>query len=508
MTFRASVIRAVVILFFAFSAFIVSAQESFWTVAAVRFALDTDTALLDPEMQKTAQALTEDIPMLILSQLSNSLERSLAAEEVYKRELYDLQSKMQTLVNDYSSVLKARDQQLFISQSKKDLQSKIEEQEIKLSSAAKKIDDNFASQEELSRAYSNQSTSGTAASNKREKVVLYKSSPNELYAYDATKTKTDEELEVQINRDKIRGLITGSIKVFGEYLQISCSLSVYPKKTDFEPHQIMVHFTETEFAASEISSYLMSLISNSLPSVVNFKLYPEEETKNASVFISDVYLKGSVSSTELLRGIYSVRIECPGYETVSFAYSINQNTEYDFSIKMKKQLFYPVRVNNSYSTPGTMYLNAASSGSFPADITVNGQIYLGEFVSDEGWSNYFVYNSSFAHEQKSFDLLYANKDIAQLIEKSRDRLYISYAAVVFALPVYFYTNAVYKNMLSAQNQNIPIGGSISDWKTASTISLSSVVVLGVNMGVQLALYLADANKILPKQQKPPETKGK
>ena len=121
MTFRASVIRAVVILFFAFSAFIVSAQESFWTVAAVRFALDTDTALLDPEMQKTAQALTEDIPMLILSQLSNSLERSLAAEEVYKRELYDLQSKMQTLVNDYSSVLKARDQQLFISQSKKEI---------------------------------------------------------------------------------------------------------------------------------------------------------------------------------------------------------------------------------------------------------------------------------------------------------------------------------------------------------------------------------------------------
>lgn len=507
MTPRAAVIRAAFILFCAFTAFIASAQESLWTVAAARFTLDTDLSLLNSEMQKTVEALTEDIPMLVLSQLSNSLERSLAADELYKRELYDLQSKMQPLLNEYSSILKTRDQQLFISQSKKELQLKIEEQEKKLSTTAKKIDDNFTAQEELRRTYTNQTNIGTTARNKREKVVLYKSSPNELYAYDEKNAKTAEEIEAQINRDKIRGLITGSIKVFGEYLQISIKLSIFPKKTDIEPHQIMVHFTESEFAASEISSYLMSLISNSLPSVVNFKLYPEEEAKNASVFISDVYLKGSVSSTELLRGIYSVRIECPGYETVSFSYSVNQNTSYDFSITMKKQLFYPVVVSNPFSTPGTMFLNAASIGSFPAKITVNGQNYLGEFVSEEGWSNYFSYNSSFAKDQPSFDLSYANKDIAGLIEKSRNRLYISYAAVVFALPVYFYTNAVYKNMLSAQNQNIPVSGTINDWKTASTISLGSVAALGVNMGVQLALYLADANKILPQQQKTPEDKG-
>lgn len=336
---------------------------------------------------------------------------------------------------------------------------------------------------------------------------MYKNNPSELYSIDTKKITTDEELIQKINKDSIRGLITGSIKVFGEYLQITSSLSIFPKKNDSEPYQITVHMSDSVFAAEEISVYMMEVISNSLPSQVSFNLLPGIEAENASVFVSDVYLKGSSTSTELLKGIYSIRVECPGYETVSFSYNFNQNTDYTFTIQLKKQVLYPVVFSNPFSTPGTMFLNAVSYGSFPASITVNGQPYLGEFLSEEGWSNYFTYNSSYAEEYKSTSLSYVNKNVNSLIEKSRKRLYISYAAVVAALPVYFYTNAVYKNLESAQLLTIPVNENLSNWKTASTISLSSVIVLGVNMGVQLALYLADADKILPKEQDPSKDKG-
>ncbi len=503
MSLRAALCAVLILVLF--SSLTLTAQESSWTVAAAPYIVDTDQNLLNAEMKKTVQALTEDIPLLVLSKLSASLERLLLPDEIYRRELSGLLTAMQGLLTEYSSVLKKRDQQLFTALSGKEIQKKIAEQEKMLSAVSQKIDENLTAQKELQHRYKVQDKLNSRQQ-RIEKVVLYTSSTNGLYSID--NKKSPEELEAQISRDKIRGLITGSIKVIGDYLQITTRLSVFPKKTEYEPYQIMVHVAENEFAAAEISSYIMSLISNSLPSIVSFKIYPEEETNNASIFISDVYLKGSSSSTEILRGTYSIRIECPGFETVSFVYSINQNTTYDFSVQMKKQDLNPVTITNPHSTQGTMFLNAASFGSFPASITVNGQQYLGEFVSDEGWSNYFVYNSDNAKDQSAFALSYENRDVANYIEKSRNRLYISYAAVVLALPVYFYSNAMYKNLLTAGQRQIPVGGSLSDWNTISSISLGSVIVLGVNMGVQLALYLRDANAILPREQKYSKNKGK
>lgn len=498
MSTRAAVIRAVVILIFLFSFFSISAQDSDWIVAASPFTLETDIESLSPQMQKTAAALQYDLPMLILSRLSDSLERTLLPDEVYRRELYELQSKMQNLLSEYAAALKARDQQLFTAVAEKNLSVKIAENEKKIETAANKISDNFAAQETLKKKYENQRITAVSA-NKRERVVLYKDSSNNLFTYDSQKV-SKEDLESLINKEKIRGLISGSIKIAGEYLLVVSSLRTYPIESISPQYEIMIHLTETDFAASEISSHVMALISNTLPSLVRFALYPEEDAQQASVFVSDVFLKGSSSSTLLLRGIYSIRIECPGYETVSFAYPILQNTEYNFTVNLKKQSLFPVVVSNTYETPGTMFLNAVSYGTLPASITVNGKQYLGEFASEQGWSNFFVYNSKFAQDQQSLNLTYANKDITKLIDKSRKRLYISYAAVVCALPVYFYSDAVYKKMLSAQTLNIPVSGSLSSWQAASSISLGAVAVLGVNMGIQLALYLADANKILPKEQ--------
>jgi phospholipid N-methyltransferase len=95
-------------------------------------------------------------------------------------------------------------------------------------------------------------------------------------------------------------------------------------------------------------------------------------------------------------------------------------------------------------------------------------------------------------------LSYLNFSIEDKIKKSRDRLYFSYGAVLFALPLYIFSFAYYNTLLESLQYGINVPQNIAFWETFSTISFVGTSILGVNMGLQLIFYLNDANKVIPR----------
>ena len=481
-----------------------------WTLGATKFLVEDSSFTTEAE-KSGLNIVSTQLPSLILDAIPINLNRTVYPEEIFQRDLYKIEKDRQSFYSSLTSQIKNRDTLIF-SYTGKDLEKKIESSEKNILSYVQKIEESKTSEFQLIKNfYSDKKQRPKICS-----VVLYQNDSSKLFDYENSKFKE------KVNSVSIHGLITGKIISYGEYMKVESSLTLYPEGKVLVTAKEVGLVSEVEFIANSIMNQFLSSIINENLVQTEILIYPQEAGEKAVVFIEDLVLRGKSVSTKFTPGEHSIRIESPGYETIYFSHNYLPGEDKTISINMKKienlETYFTIdnkKQKSQFDLSSEVYLNSLFLGNSPISVLINNKTYLGEVVSnsDKKLSSFFVlkngYNSS--NLQKTnvdegepvslhVELPEAKYDLSKRIDKSRKRMYWSYGGFILSLPIFYFAKGNYE--ICQENSLIVDDASLQNWKTASDVSMYTLIGTGVNFFVQLVLYLIDANRVVPKTIEP------
>ena len=481
-----------------------------WTLGATKFLVEDSSFTTEAE-KSGLNIVSTQLPSLILDAIPINLKRTVYPEEIFQRDLYKIEKDRQSFYSSLTSQIKNRDTLIF-SYTGKDLEKKIESSEKNILSYVQKIEESKTSEFQLIKNfYSDKKQRPKICS-----VVLYQNDSSKLFDYENSKSKE------KVNSVSIHGLITGKIISYGEYMKVESSLTLYPEGKVLVTAKEVGLVSEVEFIANSIMNQFLSSIINENLVQTEILIYPQEAGEKAVVFIEDLVLRGKSVSTKFTPGEHSIRIESPGYETIYFSHNYLPGEDKTISINMKKienlETYFTIdnkKQKSQFDLSSEVYLNSLFLGNSPISVLINNKTYLGEVVSnsDKKLSSFFVlkngYNSS--NLQKTnvdegepvslhVELPEAKYDLSKRIDKSRKRMYWSYGGFILSLPIFYFAKGNYE--ICQENSLIVDDASLQNWKTASDVSMYTLIGTGVNFFVQLVLYLIDANRVVPKTIEP------
>lgn len=481
-----------------------------WTLGATKFLVEDSSFTTEAE-KSGLNIVSTQLPSLILDAIPINLNRTVYPEEIFQRDLYKIEKDRQSFYSSLTSQIKNRDTLIF-SYTGKDLEKKIESSEKNILSYVQKIEESKTSEFQLIKNfYSDKKQRPKICS-----VVLYQNDSSKLFDYENSKSKE------KVNSVSIHGLITGKIISYGEYMKVESSLTLYPEGKVLVTAKEVGLVSEVEFIANSImNQFLSSIINENLVQTEIF-IYPQEAGEKAVVFIEDLVLRGKSVSTKFTPGEHSIRIESPGYETIYFSHNYLPGEDKTISINMKKienlETYFTIdnkKQNSQFDLSSEVYLNSLFLGNSPISVLINNKTYLGEVVSnsDKKLSSFFVlkngYNSSNLQNTNvdegelvslHVELPEAKYDLSKRIDKSRKRMYWSYGGLILSLPIFYFAKGNYE--ICQENSLIVDDVSLQNWKTASDVSMYTLIGSGINFFVQLVLYLIDANRVVPKTIEP------
>ena len=481
-----------------------------WTLGATKFLVEDSSFTTEAE-KSGLNIVSTQLPSLILDAIPINLNRTVYPEEIFQRDLYKIEKDRQSFYSSLTSQIKNRDTLIF-SYTGKDLEKKIESSEKNILSYVQKIEESKTSEFQLIKNfYSDKKQRPKICS-----VVLYQNDSSKLFDYENSKFKE------KVNSVSIHGLITGKIISYGEYMKVESSLTLYPEGKVLVTAKEVGLVSEVEFIANSIMNQFLSSIINENLVQTEILIYPQEAGEKAVVFIEDLVLRGKSVSTKFTPGEHSIRIESPGYETIYFSHNYLPGEDKTISINMKKienlETYFTIdnkKQKSQFDLSSEVYLNSLFLGNSPISVLINNKTYLGEVVSnsDKKLSSFFVlkngYNSSNLQNTNvdegepvslHVELPEAKYDLSKRIDKSRKRMYWSYGGFILSLPIFYFAKGNYE--ICQENSLIVDDASLQNWKTASDVSMYTLIGTGVNFFVQLVLYLIDANRVVPKTIEP------
>ena len=481
-----------------------------WTLGATKFLVEDSSFTTEAE-KSGLNIVSTQLPSLILDAIPINLNRTVYPEEIFQRDLYKIEKDRQSFYSSLTSQIKNRDTLIF-SYTGKDLEKKIESSEKNILSYVQKIEESKTSEFQLIKNfYSDKKQRPKICS-----VVLYQNDSSKLFDYENSKSKE------KVNSVSIHGLITGKIISYGEYMKVESSLTLYPEGKVLVTAKEVGLVSEVEFIANSIMNQFLSSIINENLVQTEILIYPQEAGEKAVVFIEDLVLRGKSVSTKFTPGEHSIRIESPGYETIYFSHNYLPGEDKTISINMKKienlETYFTIdnkKQKSQFDLSSEVYLNSLFLGNSPISVLINNKTYLGEVVSnsDKKLSSFFVlkngYNSSNLQNTNvdesepvslHVELPEAKYDLSKRIDKSRKRMYWSYGGFILSLPIFYFAKGNYE--ICQENGLIVNDASLQNWKTASDVSMYTLIGTGVNFFVQLVLYLIDANRVVPKTIEP------
>ena len=481
-----------------------------WTLGATKFLVEDSSFTTEAE-KSGLNIVSTQLPSLILDAIPINLNRTVYPEEIFQRDLYKIEKDRQSFYSSLTSQIKNRDTLIF-SYTGKDLEKKIESSEKNILSYVQKIEESKTSEFQLIKNfYSDKKQRPKICS-----VVLYQNDSSKLFDYENSKFKE------KVNSVSIHGLITGKIISYGEYMKVESSLTLYPEGKVLVTAKEVGLVSEVEFIANSIMNQFLSSIINENLVQTEILIYPQEAGEKAVVFIEDLVLRGKSVSTKFTPGEHSIRIESPGYETIYFSHNYLPGEDKTISINMKKienlETYFTIdnkKQKSQFDLSSEVYLNSLFLGNSPISVLINNKTYLGEVVSnsDKKISSFFVlkngYNSSNLQNTNvdegepvslHVELPEAKYDLSKRIDKSRKRMYWSYGGFILSLPIFYFAKGNYE--ICQENSLIVDDASLQNWKTASDVSMYTLIGTGVNFFVQLVLYLIDANRVVPKTIEP------
>lgn len=473
------------------------AQTQNWVLAASPFEIQTDLDTIPEYTKKRVEELQVLLPKMLLESFDKDLTREVSVPELIAKERYKLEVKKRALYKDYDTSIKKRDAFFLEAKSKYVINQSIKSEEKKILDIETKI-------KNIQKEMIKLSEENTAFIPLHKKIVSYNNaqalfSPSKKTVGEKKEERKSSEekiaLELEALEKNIDALISADIEVNGEYLELSLVLDYYPSSLGSFSFVISSPLSDISYAISQMYEKLLPEILSEKLVGIQFLIEPAEVHDTLVLHVDDEVLKKNESRVFIPKGEHSIFAESEGYEPISFVYNFDNKSDFELRLDFKKIETKKIGLEAKDSEV-LISLNAENQGALPKQVNLNKQTYLGHIRSDE-WSNFFlVQEKDFTKDKKQ--LAYLNFSIEDKIKKSRDRLYFSYGAVLFALPLYIFSFAYYNTLLESLQYGINVPQNIAFWETFSTISFVGTSILGVNMGLQLIFYLNDANKVIPR----------
>ena len=491
-----------------------TAIEADWVLAARSFTLK-DSSNNESEGLKN---ITSIVPTLILENLADSGVRILSPEEILQRKLVVLYNEKTTLGNTLTTEIKERDKQLFVSSSEKSFEKNLKTMEEKIWETRTKLEEKEGEIAGIKSLLENRSFEDVEE--QRERIVLWNNSSDSLFSSDTVK------------KEDINGLLTGTITASGNYLAVTASLTLYPGEIHAVVVRSLASLADLPSMAQEIANQLKPVLQNKKMVQVAFDIRPVEAKANAKVYVDgEVFSLSRLVDEDILlaSGSHSIEVKSTGFKSRTFTADFSDSEKFLATVNLEPVEYTSVVVSSEKLSDNQVYINGIPEGTlgqqmelstglafgtiFPTPLPKNpgeieGDAADGENVSDEDGEDsqnpyYFVLD--IPQEENLLNInLRLKRDTAEIstrIEKRRRAMYNSYSALLISLIPSFVTYGLYVNA----NNSWALGHSSKDrvdlWKTISTGSMVLSAGLGVNMIIQLGLFIGAADSVLPEKGK-------
>ena len=487
-----------------------------WVVGARPFVLTTsrfqDTSSLNE--------LTTSIPSLILENLADVGIRVLSPEEILQRQLQDLYKRRTSLGNSLSAAIKERDQQLFLSGNEKTVKKKLKEK-------GGEIDKVQGELEELEQDIGNlrsliKNMDYSDIRELREPITLWKGDPKLL-------------LQPEKKQDEVvNGLLTGEITVSGSYLSVRVVLTIYPGEMKVLELQSAASLTDVSTVSQEIAQQLTPVLQNRPTVLVAFDINPPEAEKKAMVMVDgQVFQPRDFYDGKILlpMGSHRIVVEADGFYPKSFTGDFVGSESFMAKIELAPVDSRQVEIVSENFSQGNLYINGFPEGQLnqkvelpdglvfgtvmptpvpktsedavPKDQNKENSIQLSQGDFEKGEPFYFVADIKPGTEllQLNVRLKRDTAEISSRIEKRRRVMYNSYSALLVSLIPSFVSYGMYVNMSNGWALGHESQETVKMWKNIYTGSMILSAGLGVNLAVQIGLFLGAADSVLPERAK-------
>ncbi len=360
-----------------------------WILAACPFVFTQNNA-----SGPGAKAASEMIPSLIMEQIYSGSERAITAGEKKDRETDTLLTERIALFLELSKEFKTRDNLVLKNFSALEFHSEVKKQEKKIRDIETKIEKNLLKDKEINRRPEDMTDKERAKRMRRpekiesEKITIYKNDTEQLFKPGEeiwSERYSSRSFSKAVASEKINGLITGTIVVYGQYCAVTAELFVYPGAVSQGIVTEVGAISEPGRIAENIAFHLIPKIANRLPVELEVHLKPKGLENDADLTIDNVVYDSIPPKIILDSGVHVVSVEVPGYSRETFVYNFSgrKSFEVDISLKELSDGKYFLTQKNFY--PGLLFIDGnvigntseAEYNSIP--VKVNGNAVIGHF---------------------------------------------------------------------------------------------------------------------------------
>ncbi len=534
MTTKYKILRgfAAVLIFLFFSTAAVS-ESYVWTVGAEKFKYSKGQ-----KEDAVTSSIAETIPSEILEKLSNSIKRNVMPDEQYERTAYKLRTERQSLYLQLTSEYKKRDSIVINTISDSKLKAGIKAEEKKISEIEEKIKKNIEKQkQELNETERrmNYISSGLYLEEQKEKneIDLYRDLFKNIfvkeesylteerlafYQKDVTALFTPSEkasesydsqlFEKEVYSAGINALITGTISEYEGFISVSVDLYIYPGAKKSGSVMEVGTVSDVDFITSSISRQLLPYLANAMPVEIFVTLEPPEAATAAGIYIDDVLQKSEDGRFVLDSGIHNIQFVSEGYRTAGTTYFFDGNKKYNINVQFEKRTVGALQIGLRKALDGTLYANsekaltvegsiAGEFGERKSQISINGNVILGEFIAENGESAFFYIPKKLNFDGNYVTIKPVPRNRSTYINTRRKWMYGSYTLFMISLIPTFYTYGNYLNQVRLYKDGLADYESARGWQNATNITRIISIGCGVFWGYELVRYLLAADSVLP-----------
>ncbi len=534
MTTKYKILRgfAAVLIFLFFSTAAVS-ESYVWTVGAEKFKYSKGQ-----KEDAVTSSIAETIPSEILEKLSNSIKRNVMPDEQYERTAYKLRTERQSLYLQLTSEYKKRDSIVINTISDSKLKAGIKAEEKKIAEIEEKIKKNIEKQkQELNETERrmNYISSGLYLEEQKEKneIDLYRELFKNIfvkeesylteerlafYQKDVTALFTPSEkasesydsqlFEKEVYSAGINALITGTISEYEGFISVSVDLYIYPGAKKSGSVMEVGTVSDVDFITSSISRQLLPYLANAMPVEIFVTLEPPEAAAAAGIYIDDVLQKSEDGRFVLDSGIHNIQFVSEGYRTAGTTYFFDGNKKYNINVQFEKRTVGALQIGLRKALDGTLYANsekaltvegsiAGEFGERKSQISINGNVILGEFIAENGESAFFYIPKKLNFDGNYVTIKPVPRNRSTYINTRRKWMYGSYTLFMISLIPTFYTYGNYLNQVRLYKDGLADYESARGWQNATNITRIISIGCGVFWGYELVRYLLAADSVLP-----------
>lgn len=502
-----------------------------WVLAAQKFTFSQRR-----EQSASSLQFATVLPQLILEQIAVDGTRVLPNQEVLDRKLNELQTERLSLFLQLSKEYQSRDALVLNNPKPKKLTKALETSQKKIDELQKKIDENLSQVEEVSAKFQPKINREEAIARGEkveeekqdrwrfpfpffaddeddepvvETVTIYRNDSTALFSPSEAATTdgiTSRTYEKEVTGAKINGLLTGSIKIYGDYMAVTSELYVYPGARLVGAITEVGTISDQMDLAERIVQQLVPKIANSLPVNMIFEVMPEEAAAKARLTVDGlVYLKVP-PSLQVDASVHSLSVEAKGFETASFTYKFEGNEQYRIRISMTPAQNGVLNLRLKKPRDGIFYAKGLEASSVDATnqaakVTVNGKSVLGIFKTgkeDDATSAFFYIPENRAQDGLNLKVNAKPFNREQNIDKRRRWMYTAYTALICSMPFTFYVMGNSSAAAKAYNTDKRISyDEAKKWQTVSNVTAGISIGCGAWFVFELVRYLIAANQVLP-----------